>query len=94
MVSFPELVVTETQLVYLRLVGKPSLIALTMKIFWLMQWLWDMQIKIKFFTQKQKELINQWFMLAQKLVEMEFMEQLWLLQSLMKTLKKKNQLFK
>ena len=50
--------------------------------------------KKRFFIQKLKELINLWFMLAQKQEEMEFMEHQWHLQNLMKILKKKNQLYK
>ena len=50
--------------------------------------------KIKFFTQKQKGLVNLLFTWGQKLVEMEFMEHQWHQLSLTKILKKKNLPFK
>ena len=50
--------------------------------------------KIKSSTQRHQELVIQLFMLDQKQVETEFMEQQWLQQNLMKTLKKRDQQFR
>ena len=59
-----------------------------------MLWQWAWQSRIVFFIQQRKARVTLLFMLAQELAEMEYTEQQWLRQILMRTRKKKNQRFR